>query len=985
MNHVTDRYLLRLRRFQRFAHIVSIITVAMGVSVIIGWQFDIGLLKSFLPGLATMKVNTALCFILLGAALYLSVIGSQRTLTARTFALTALLIGTLTLAQYILKLNFGIDELLFYDAASHISSLNPPGRMAPATALYMLAIGVAILLLQLNSQRYVLIAQLLGLFGPVIGFFALVGYSYDLHSLYSVFVFSSVSLPSATLFVLLGLGILCAHPSEGFMNVITSEYQGGFMARKILPLALLLPLIIGWMRYYGDHAKWYGFEFGEAVAVTANIVVFALLIWFSARHLNVIDIVRKSAENALRDNEQKLRKVIDGLGPNNFVGLLSPEGIVLEANQPALNVAGLSLEDVVGKPVDQTPWFTYSTVVQEQLRNAVAMAAAGVPSRYDVQVCVAGGDLIWLDFSIFPYCDEDGRVIYLVPSSNVIEERKRAEQELRIAAVAFEADEGIMITNADKIILRVNKSFTKITGFSAEEAVGQKYPMLLSGKHDDQFYRDIWDSLSSKHHWYGEIWNRRKNNEVYPEWLNITAVTNNKGEITNYVASFADITVRRAAEEKIELLAFYDPLTGMPNRRLLHDRLQQSFTASVRHNNHGALLFIDLDHFKILNDSKGHNIGDILLVEAAKRLQACIRKVDTAARLGGDEFVILLGDLGEEEEQAASEVEAICEKILSALSQPYALKGYEYHGSASIGIYLFCRNDDTSVEEALKCADNAMYQAKNAGRNTLRFYDPAMQKVLEARIALEADLRRAIAGNQFEMYYQVQVNHTGHAIGAEALIRWNHPKLGIVSPLEFIPLAEETGLILPIGSWVLDTACAQLKAWEANSHTRKLQLAVNVSARQFFQPDFIKQVRKTLNDYSLKSNLLKLEITESAILDNIDDAIIKMIALKKIGLRFSLDDFGTGYSSLSYLTQLPLDQLKIDKSFVNNIGSKTSDAIVQTIIGMSDNLGMEVIAEGVETEKQRIFLERNGCKFCQGYLFGMPLPLGEFEAKLKLN
>jgi predicted signal transduction protein with EAL and GGDEF domain len=375
-------------------------------------------------------------------------------------------------------------------------------------------------------------------------------------------------------------------------------------------------------------------------------------------------------------------------------------------------------------------------------------------------------------------------------------------------------------------------------------------------------------------------------------------------------------------------------------------------------------------------------VGDILLVEAAKRLQACIRKVDTAARLGGDEFVVLIGDLGEEEEKAAAEVEAICEKILATLSQPYILKGYEYHGSASIGVYLYCRNDDTSVEEALKCADNAMYQAKNAGRNTLRFYDPSMQKVLETRIALEADLRRAIAGNQFEMHYQIQVNHDGRAIGAEALIRWNHPKLGLVSPQEFIPLAEETGLILPIGSWVLDTTCAQLKAWEAHSSTRKLQLAVNVSARQFFQPDFIKQVRKTLNKYSLTSNLLKLEITESAILDNIDDAIVKMMALKKIGVRFSLDDFGIGYSSLSYLTRLPLDQLKIDKSFVHNIGSKTNDAIVQTIIGMASNLEMEVIAEGVETEKQRTFLEKNGCKLCQGYLFGKPVPIEEFEAKL---
>ncbi len=576
-----------------------------------------------------------------------------------------------------------------------------------------------------------------------------------------------------------------------------------------------------------------------------------------------------------------------------------------------------------------------------------------------------------------------GRVWYF----RDITEHKRTEQELRIAATAIEAQEGIMVTDANNVILRVNQSFTRLTGYSAEEAIGQTPAMLHSGRQDPKFYRQMWETLTRDHYWQGEIWNRRKNGEVYPEWLSITSVINAEGQITNYIGSFSDITRRKAAENKIEQLAFYDPLTGLPNRRLLHDRLQHSFATSARHHKQGALLFIDLDNFKTLNDTKGHNIGDLLLIEVAKRLQACVRKEDTAARLGGDEFIIILEELSEDTQKAAAQTEAVGEKILAAISQPYLLEGYEYHNSASIGISLF-RNHETTADELLKRADAAMYQAKNAGHNTLRFYDPAVQLALEARTALENDLRVALAENQIKLYYQMQVDHTSHILGAEVLVRWLHPQRGLISPLEFIPLAEETGLILPIGQWVLETACAQIKAWETNPLTCGLSLAVNVSARQFHQPDFVKQVRQTLRRHALKYDRLKfklkLELTESVVLDNIDETIVKMQALKKIGVHFSMDDFGTGYSSLAYLTQLPLDQLKIDQSFVRNIGMKHSDTtVVQAIIGLAGNLGIEVIAEGVETVDQRAFLELHGCALYQGYLFGRPVPVEEFEARLK--
>ena len=455
------------------------------------------------------------------------------------------------------------------------------------------------------------------------------------------------------------------------------------------------------------------------------------------------------------------------------------------------------------------------------------------------------------------------------------------------------------------------------------------------------------------------------------------------GDISFALDSFSHESQRRHAADEIERLAFYDPLTSLPNRRLLHDRLRLALAGSARHHNHGAVLFIDLDDFKTLNDTKGHNIGDLLLIEVARRLQACMREKDTVARVGGDEFVVILGELSEDPSQAAAQSEAVTDKILAAISQPYSLQGYEYYSSTSIGISLF-HNQESTIDELLKRADTAMYHAKSAGRKTMRFYDPAMQVALENRTALESDLRRAQAENQFKLHYQMQVDHSGHIIGAEALLRWQHPQRGLVSPLQFIPLAEETGMILLIGQWGLETACAQLDAWKSVPLTHKLQLAVNISACQFHQPDFVEQVRQTLHRHTFNPDRLKLELTESIMLDCIDDTIVKMQALRRDGVRFSMDDFGTGYSSLAYLTQLPFDQLKIDQSFVRNIGAKHSNAvIVQTIIGMANNLGMEVLAEGVESEEQRIFLEQHGCTRYQGYLFGKPVPIGEFEARLE--
>ncbi|HRF12494.1 MAG: Cyclic di-GMP phosphodiesterase Gmr [Candidatus Accumulibacter phosphatis] len=582
--------------------------------------------------------------------------------------------------------------------------------------------------------------------------------------------------------------------------------------------------------------------------------------------------------------------------------------------------------------------------------------------------------------------DKAGQVVRIVVVSHDITDRKQAEQWERIAATAFESQQGMFITDAAGVILRVNQAFTEITGYSAEECVGQTPKLLSSGRHNAAFYAAMRQSLERSGSWQGEIWNRRKNAEIFPEWLTISAVIDNEGRVTHYVSTLTDISLRKAAQEEIQQLAFYDALTRLPNRRLLHERLQAAMAASARSGRQGALLFIDLDNFKTLNDTLGHDMGDHLLQQVAKRLLTCVRDRDTVARLGGDEFVVMLASLGARAQEAATQSRIVGEKILAALNRPYDLAGSEYHNTPSIGITLFGGQHD-AIDELMKRADLAMYDAKATGRNTLRFFDPQMQAVVTARAALERDLREALQKQEFFLCYQPQVDQAGRIVGAEALLRWRHQQRGLVTPAEFIPLAEETGLILPLGLWVLETACAQSAVWAAQAGRagrENFTVSVNVSARQLCQPNFVEQVLGVLASTAVNPHNLKLELTESMLLDNVQEIIAKMTALKERGVGFSLDDFGTGYSSLSYLKRLPLDQLKIDQSFVRDLLTDPNDeAIARTIVALASNLGLEVIAEGVESVEQRDALAAQGCHTYQGYLFSRPLPLADFEVFLQ--
>jgi len=580
--------------------------------------------------------------------------------------------------------------------------------------------------------------------------------------------------------------------------------------------------------------------------------------------------------------------------------------------------------------------------------------------------------------------DKSDNIIGYLAIVRDVTARTEMEEQLRLAAIAMETSEAIMITDPHNHILQVNNAFSKITGYASHEVIGQKPSLLKSDRHNEDFYQALWEEIQENGQWEGEIWNRRKNGEVYPEWLTITCVKNKNDEVTHYVGSFLDITARKESEAKIKYQAHYDPLTNLPNRRLLQDRLEKAISMAERHGWTGAILFLDLDHFKNINDSLGHPVGDALLQEVAKRLKSAIRKEDTAARLGGDEFIILLSDLSGDLKTAIDQANQFAQKILNTLTVKFDISPHQLHISTSIGISLF-PDSSTQAEDIMKYADVALYQAKNAGRNTHVLYMPDMQEQANERLVLERELYDACENEQLTVFYQPQHDNQGDVIGAEALLRWHNVERGWISPADFIPLAEETGLILTIGNWVLKEACQLLKTIE-NDYRTPIRVAVNVSPRQFRQSDFVDSVTRTINETGANPKLLELELTEGMLISDIDNTIKKIEALRALGIRFAIDDFGTGYSSLAYLKRLPLDILKVDKSFVQDICTDPNDAaIVETIISMARHLDLEVIAEGVENELELEFLFKNHCNIFQGFYFNKPMPVDKLYKVLQYN
>jgi len=660
---------------------------------------------------------------------------------------------------------------------------------------------------------------------------------------------------------------------------------------------------------------------------------------------------------------------------NESVIVMDLAGYITRWNKGAERMFGYTAEEAIGRNI----LFLYADAdAEDESFQDVFLERGG--REMEVRRRRKSGDIFWasLQLSLVRDGNGDGQPTGLIGYLSDITERVKTAETLRLHARIFEnSEEGIVITDAKERIVSVNSAFCKITGYPSHDVVGNTPRMFRSGRQDAAFYRDMWRQIETTGNWRGEIWDRRQDGQDLPLWASVSAVRDPQGAVTNYFAILSDITDRKRNEERIQYLAYYDALTGLPNRSLFYRLVDQALAAAQRNQQHGALLFVDLNRFKPINDTLGHGVGDMLLQQIGGRLRAALRQEDVVARLGGDEFVVALFDIARRDHAAV-----VARKLLAAFVAPFVVDGRELRLGASVGISVY-PEDGEDTDTLLRQADIAMYRAKQGEQDGYVFYNHEMNQQALDRLALEHDLQRALERQELVVHYQPKVDiASGRIVGAEALVRWQHPERGMVSPGEFIPVAEETGTIVQIGAWVLDTACAQASAWRV-SGLRPLTVAVNVSAREF-APDLSEKVRKALRLHRLPAESLELEITESMLTHSTEGVIAMMEELTGLGVSLSLDDFGTGFSSLSYLKRFPIDTLKIDRSFVTGIPADGNDcAIAGAIVSMAKQLKHRVIAEGVETAEQLAFLKSLGCDEIQGYLYAPPLSAAAFEALVR--
>ncbi|HEY3378959.1 MAG TPA: EAL domain-containing protein [Armatimonadota bacterium] len=682
---------------------------------------------------------------------------------------------------------------------------------------------------------------------------------------------------------------------------------------------------------------------------------------------------RKHVEKALHESEEQFRTIFANAGIG--IALVSPDGKPLRANPALLRMLGYAEEEFLQltlgdftHPDDLATDLKLFTELRQGLRDSYQME-----KRY----LRKDGGILWGRLTVSTINNPAGDEAFTLKMIEDITERKENEDQLRLVAKIIDNTvEGVTITDANATILSVNPAFTEITGYTAEEAIGQNPRIIRSDRHDDAFYQAMWRSLIEKGQWHGEIWNRRKSGEAYPEWLTISSIQDEHGNTTHYVAVFHDITETKQNEAQIHYQAYHDALTGLPNRQLFNDRLALSLAHAQRNQECVAIFFLDLDRFKTINDTLGHIVGDRLLQAVAKRLTKCVRQDDTVARLGGDEFTVLLGNI-----KFPEDVTKITQKILTNFQMAFMVDGRELFATPSIGVSVYPTDGDTA-DTLMKNADTALYRAKDKGRNNYQLYTPAMNARAVERLEMETDLRRAVEREEFLLHYQARVSLATETVQSlEALIRWQHPERGLTPPADFIALAEETGLIVPIGDWVLRTACAQQRAW-LDAGLPPTRVAVNLSARQFQRTDLVATIDDALRHSGLAPHYLELEITESVAMEHGEQSLAMLRDLHALGVHLSIDDFGTGFSSLGYLKKFPVHALKIDQSFVRDIPDDQDDAaIAAAVIALAHTLNLQVVAEGVENAAQLAFMREHHCDDIQGFYFSEPVPAEEFARR----
>ena len=704
-----------------------------------------------------------------------------------------------------------------------------------------------------------------------------------------------------------------------------------------------------------------------AVAIALVVVTLGAVMFIRVTQPMVERIA--SSERRHRALFSQMAEAVAVLRPNEA----GEDFIYVDVNPAALRMEGMEAGDFIGHTLTEVFPGAMSHGLLDMARRVLITGNAETLAMAFYQDDRISG---WRDHAIYRL--PTGEVVHLWDE---VTDKKRAETGLQMAASVFNhTGEGIIVTTPDGLIERVNPAFTTITGYASDEVIGRPPSLLSSDRQGPGFYQAMWQALRDLGRWQGELWNRRKNGEAYLEWLTISEVRDEMGRVAHYVGVFDDISELHEKEQRIRHQAFHDALTGLPNRALLLDRLDHAIAASRRGDHKTAVLFLDLDRFKIVNDSLGHDVGDELLKEVAVRLKSSLRQADTVARLGGDEFVVL-----STEWVIPSDVATLAEKIQSLLEKPFHVAGHELHIGVSAGIALH-PVDGANAGELLKNADTAMYAVKESGRNGYRFFSADLNEAAVERLTLEVALRRAIESGELEVHYQPKfVLATGAMAGAEALVRWRHPELGMIAPIRFIPLAEETGLVVPLGEWVLRRVCRQVAAWRRVGYVHG-PIAVNVSARQLALPDFASRVATILGEEGVDPDAIDLEITETAIMREPERAAAMLTSLAVFGTKVVLDDFGVGYSSLGYLKRLPISVLKMDRSFINDVTEDTDAAALACgIVQLARHLDIEVVAEGVETEAQADFLRSSGCALVQGYLFARPMPPEDMEIRFMVG
>ncbi|WP_434510194.1 EAL domain-containing protein [Desulfitobacterium sp. AusDCA] len=660
----------------------------------------------------------------------------------------------------------------------------------------------------------------------------------------------------------------------------------------------------------------------------------------------------------------------------NSIVITDIDGIIVWANTAFTRITGYSLLEALG----QNPRFLKSNVhPPEFYKDLWDTILARKVWHGDMVNRKKDGTLYNEEMTITPVYFEPEQTLYFIAVKQDVTQKRLDEEQMRLASKVFENTlEGVLVTDPKGNIVYTNQAFQDITGYTTEEVMGKNPKVLSSGKHDKKFYQEMWRALLEKGEWQGEIWNRRKTGEIYPEWLTLSAIKDNNGKTVQFAAILSDLTSRKQNEERIKHLAYHDALTDLPNRYLFLDRLTLALAHAARHESTLAVLFLDLDRFKDVNDTLGHAAGDHLLQEVARRLKKCIRDEDTVARMGGDEFTLLLPEV------SVDKAKDVARRILKVFEQSFKLDDKELLITPSIGIAT-ASDKSIDAQTILRHADLAMYKAKESGKNRYWLYQADMSLIAQNRLTLEQRLRRALERGEFVLYYQPQVDVvSGKLLGMEALLRWKHPEAGIIPPMKFIPIAEETGLILPIGEWVLRTAIAQNVAWQKKGLSH-LRIAVNLSGRQLLQENLVERVKTILEEEQMEGKWLELEITESVAMHDLELTIRVLSEFKKMGVHIAIDDFGIGYSSLSYLKLFPIDTLKVDQSFIrDSLHNAENGTIVSTIIGLARDLNFLAIAEGVETEAQYEFLKEQACTGIQGYLISRPLPAAEMTTLLNL-